>query len=176
MNNIASATLVVVDMQPEFATPNHLIPAVESKIRYWIEHNWPIVIVEFGDYTHTYPKIMELLNGYPFFTKVTKRKVDGSFDVLDACRRAGFANDHFVAIGQYYVDCLSGTAAGIAKILPSSTVDIPLEACDLEPGEPLPRLKKKMPKNVHVLDAQLDIADGATEVDTENPTASERRW
>ena len=174
MNTNVPATLVVVDMQSEFLTPLHLIAAVENKVRYWIEHDWPIVIVEFGDNSQTYDTIMKHLSGYPFYTVVTKEEMDGSYEVLDACRQEGFANDRFVVIGQYFAACLSMTAKGIAKWLPKTTVEIDTEACDLEPGVPVPKLKK-LPSNVVVLDSPLSTTGDAQTIVRKSATTNRRR-
>jgi nicotinamidase-related amidase len=134
-----NGTLVIVDMQPEFAAVNNpsLLSAVIRKIRLAKMLNYGIVIVEYGkadqfqEWTggDTHLRIVKELDGYRHKTFVVKHVDDGSPQVMEAIEHYKFNRRHIYVCGVNTCCCVYATVAGLAKRLPEAAVYIQSDAC-----------------------------------------------
>ncbi len=122
--------LVVVDVQPYFKYSGEecFLAAVEKEIVRAVNDGLPVIIVEFIGFGETYERLTRHLKGYPRFKRVEKNRRDGSAEVLEACREAGFGTAFFRVCGLYTFECVAETVEGLAQKAPGCRIHVVKQA------------------------------------------------
>ncbi len=139
--------LVVVDMQSRFAAANcpTTIAAVEAEIKAARARQEPIVVLELAipslhpEFHRTHKRLLEVLDepdNQAFWVLKLKSTVDGSKEVLTACRSFGFSTEHFRIVGVNTSMCVYETAVGIARRCPGRRVEVLAHAVNDSSSEP----------------------------------------
>ena len=112
------ATLVVVDMQPEFEAANepNVLVAVAREILEAKRNKWPIVVVEYRggfNLAETHQGLRSLLKGYSKKARIGKDDDDGSMEVVRAIRRRKFNEKTLRICGVNTDCCVAATVNGL---------------------------------------------------------------
>lgn len=131
-----SATLVVVDMQPEFeaAFCVDAVVGVTEQIIYARNRNWSIVLVEYQGCGSTHNAIVNLLKGYPNKARIAKWEDDGSREVIRCIQRRNFPRHHLRVCGVNTDCCVYETVEGLLGRLENSVIELAKSACATEYG------------------------------------------
>jgi nicotinamidase-related amidase len=125
--------LVVVDMQPEFC--RDCDPTIRKNVAREIKRamRWhqPIIIVQCRPDKNglMYSELRRLVQGYDRVAFVRKRAMNGSRQVVKACRKQGFSAKYFRICGVYTHYCIEETALGLARRI-GARVEVVREACN----------------------------------------------
>lgn len=130
------ATLVVVDMQPDFEAACCLdaVVGVTEQIIYAKHHKWPIVLVEYEGCGATHDAIVKLLKGYKNKARISKCDDDGSREVIRCLQRRSFPRHHLRVCGVNADCCVYLTVEGLLDRLESSLIELAKSACATEYG------------------------------------------
>lgn len=122
--------LVVVDVQPHFKHSGEeaFLACVEKEIVRAVNDGLPVIIVEYVGFGDTYERLTKHLEGYTRVRRVSKNRRDGSVEILEACREAGFGTAFFRVCGLYTFECVAETVEGLAQRSPGCRIHVVEEA------------------------------------------------
>lgn len=157
---VASTTLCIIDMQPFFssAQEDFVIEGVLNQVRLAKQRNAGIVVAEYEGCGSTDERIMSAIGSYRRVVKIIKNSNDGSRDIIDAIKRKhSFSKKRIRICGVNTGHCVYETAAGLAKRLPESSIEIAEDACNdvtdmhILPSAVLRSYERGAPKNIRVV-------------------------
>lgn len=122
-------TLVIVDMQPSFASSALVLPDVMDEVKLALQNDWAIVILEFYNQGPTYPCILELVKQSRRHAVETKFKNGGEREIKIACRKLDLPTARFRVCGVNTHACVNDTVIGIAKTYAQSVIFVVQNAC-----------------------------------------------
>lgn len=131
------ATLVVVDMQPDFeaAFNPDVVIGVAKQIMLAKHKKWPVILLEYAGCSRTHQGFSDLLSGYPRRARISKSDDDGSYEVVRALERREFPFKNLRVCGVNTDACVWSTVDGLLKRLPKSYLEVVKDACGWEgPG------------------------------------------
>lgn len=133
--------LVIVDMQPPasdergFCTANceQTVQAIIFQINVARVYFWPIIILEYAGYAPTDRRIMQSLEGYPYFVVKEKSDDAGHKEAIEAMTElpredAEIDTWRFVGVNTY--SCVLDTAVGCAEVMPNKKMEIYTPGCN----------------------------------------------
>jgi len=133
-------TLVVVDMQPDFAASRHplTLNAVEREVRAARRRGCPVVVLQIPyfsprdevGYRPTHERIMRHLASYRRKQVVEKLQSDGSYQVIVTCARNGFTLERFRVCGVNTDICVLKSVQGLSETLPACRITVVADACN----------------------------------------------
>lgn len=136
---ISMHVLLIVDMQPTWSTSNdpELQKNIQALISWSMYHGCPIIFLEYrpsgklSTEWNTHESLIKLPRneGYDRYKVIPKGKSNGSFEVIDACRNAGYPMNHLLVAGVDADCCVMRTVAGIAKKKPEAQISVIRNAC-----------------------------------------------
>jgi|SaaInlV_165m_DNA_1040744.scaffolds.fasta_scaffold133393_1 nicotinamidase-related amidase len=131
------ATLVVVDMQPQFKASNipNVIVGVTREILDAKRRKSGIIFLEYTpteSLGRTHDGFSSLIRGYRAKARVTKKNDDGSKQVVDALRRRGFASHTLRICGVNTECCVAATVNGLVERLDKTRIEVVKDACESE--------------------------------------------
>lgn len=128
------ATLVVVDMQPEFdaACCPDVIVGVAREIMEAKRKKWPVVFLEYlpkENIGETHYGLLSLLKGYSRKARIGKTDDDGSYEALRAIRRRKFPEKTLRVCGVNTDCCVASTVLGFLDRT-ESEIHVVKDACE----------------------------------------------
>ena len=128
------ATLVVVDMQPDFSAANNpsVIVGVTREILEAKRKKSGIIFLEYSDTGRTHEGFSSLIKGYRHKARVTKDDDDGSLEVVKALRRRGFGSRTLRICGVNVDCCVFDTVNGLLHRLEQVQIQVVKDACGSE--------------------------------------------
>lgn len=128
------ATLIVVDMQPDFSAANDpsVIVGVTREILEAKRKNSGIIFLEYSDTGRTHEGFSSLIRGYRHKARVTKDDDDGSLEVVKALCRRGFGKRTLRICGVNADCCVFDTVNGLLGRLDQVQIQVVKDACGSE--------------------------------------------
>lgn len=129
--------LIVMDMMLEFKASRdpETLAAVAAEIRAAMSRNEAIIFVEYaGGNSSTYRELLEIVEGYSFFTVVEKHTDGGAEEVFEACMDNGYWPENFRIVGVNADGCVFQTVEGLRKRLKNSRIEVIRAACHTDSG------------------------------------------
>ena len=109
-------TLVVVDMQSEFAsTAEKCTKQVVREVKRAKRRGAGVIVLEYKDAGKTFKEIRDELKGYGRKTFATKNMNDGSHEAMKAAKRNGFSTEKIRVCGVNRSYCVLGTVEGFRR-------------------------------------------------------------
>lgn len=122
-------TLVVVDMQEEFAASALVLLEVMHEVDLALQNDWAIVILEYCSRSPTYDCILARARQSRRFSVQTKFTDGGGREVLAACRKLNLPTNRFRVCGVNTHACVSQTVRNISRIFTHSMILVAQKAC-----------------------------------------------
>jgi len=132
-----SYILVVVDMQPDFSASKDrtTVSNISRQIARARSFNQPIILVEYGGFGETIPKIKQLLDDYGNMLYVLEKSSDdGSYEIEMCLIDAWIETEKFLVCGVNTEACVRATAEGLSKRFSDSKVMVLGSACNSDIG------------------------------------------
>mgnify|MGYP000529387737 CR=1 FL=1 len=122
-------TLVIVDMQQEFAASALVLHHVMSEIDLALQNDWAVIILEYYNHSRTYDCILARAKKSRRFSVETKFTDGGGREVFAACRKLNLPTQRFRVCGVNTHACVSQTVRNISRIFTHSMVLVVQKAC-----------------------------------------------
>ena len=128
-DNDMSRTLVVVDMQAEFAgTAKKCEKEVVKEVQKAKKRGAGIVVLEYDGSGSTFESITKELKGYGRKAYATKHQDDGSKEFLKTAKKHGFGTKKLRVTGVNRCACVLSTIDGIQKKQEKTDVEVAIKA------------------------------------------------
>ena len=123
-------TLVVIDMQATFISSTNPTASVNvaKEIEKAKRRKAGIVFVEFFDCEPTHEIYKKMVKGYKNVSIITKKRNDGSREIMRAIRRRGFNPNRLRVCGVNSCYCVYSTVHSLLH-RPSIKIEVATEAC-----------------------------------------------
>ncbi len=134
---IAKHVLLVVDMQPVWATSNNpeLQERIAMLINWSMHHGCPIIFLEYRHSDNeptertTHECLLKLVRDYDLYSRVPKRQSRGSDETVLRCIEAGYPTNNFIVAGVDADACVINTVTGLARMRPNARIQVVRDAC-----------------------------------------------
>jgi nicotinamidase-related amidase len=126
------STLVVVDMQPNFAATRHLwlINNIKREIKKSFRRREPIVFLEYKYHGFTYECLKRIVRNYSHKDVAIKQNNNGAKELIDICVQRQFAMDKFRFVGVNTDCCVRDTVHGVLDRLPDAKLEVIKDCCN----------------------------------------------
>lgn len=133
-------TLVIIDMQEKFKTPNNprTIAACEREIEYAINNGYYIVFLEYQGYGPTLPVLVEKTKNYNLVSFISKNFNDGGQEVFNEIKHNSQFLCEIRVCGVNASACVNETVITLNKLLESTSIVLVADAinCNLSKQQP----------------------------------------